>query len=415
MQKRKKYKNFEQTQGGIIFARDYTERVNEALTLARKYQKRWDYLVWLASATSLGVPAYKNKIVSGINNGAERCKFFSFEELSLQDQPYLQLYDLASENKVFCVVDDCLSIKNTASGRTKRLLSMQAKLDFRLLLSENPVCRGLRDVYALMQFMDNSLLNMTETQFLYQFMPFYTDDFDVSKRWSLPKFERQAMKLLKPYVLFCNMNDNLKVNYYEYWFDLTDKEKLSYQNDKERFLQGKMRVLFLQAIQEFQYLYTICSAKVTKLAELLDDIQRKGEKVIIYTKYLGEVRFLRESGLLKNKPYVVLSGTSDRKKVTQRFETDCDVMVMICTYKVEIPRLVLKGCANLVYFSQTFDYKDKTRVLSRFYCDDELSLNVFDFWVNTRLETLMKDNLSRKKELLKSVCKLMSAGEVDCL
>ncbi len=413
MQKRKKYKTFEQTKGGIVFVRNHAKRVKIALEVAKRYQKQWDYLLWLASATSLDVEIYKNKIISKIENGAKRCKFFSFEEISLQDQPYLQLYDLASENRVFCVIDDCLNVKNMASGRTKRLLSMQAKFDFRLLLSENPVCRGLRDVYALMQFMDTSILNMTETQFSNLFMPFYTDDFDVSKRWSKPKFERQAMKLLRPYVLFCDLSDNLKINYHEYWFDLTDKEKKAYQEDKERFLQGKMRVLFLQAIQEFQYLYTICSAKVKKLAELLNDFQQKGEKVIIYTKYLGEIKFLRESGLLRGKKYVIMSGMSDRKKAAQRFEADYDIM--ICTYKVEISRLVLKGCANLVYFSQTFDYKDKTRVLSRFYCDDELSLNVFDFWVNTRLETLMKDNLSRKKELLKSVCKLMSAGEVDCL
>ena len=413
MARLKNYKKFEQTKGGIVFARNYTKRIETALKIAKKYQERWDYLLWVASANLLDIPAYKNKIISPINNGAERCLFFAFEELSLNDQVYLRLYDMASDNRVFCIIDDCLNIKNSASGRTKRLLSMQDKFDFRLLLSENPVCRGLRDVYALMQFMDASLLNMTETQFLHQFMPFYTDDFDVSKRWSKPKFERQAMKLLNPYILFCDLKDNLKINYREYWFDLTDKEKIAYRQDKERFLQGKMRVLFLQAIQEFQYLYTICQKKVEKLAELLDDIEQRKEKVIIYTKYLGEVKFLRESGLLKGKKYVIMSGMSDRKKAAQRFEKDYDVM--ICTYKVEIPRLILKGCANLIYFSQTFDYKDKTHILSRFYGDDELSLSVYDFWVNSRLETLIKDNLIRKKKLLQNVCKSMSSGEVGCL
>ena len=85
---------------------------------------------------------------------------------------------------------------------------------------------------------------------------------------------------------------------------------------------------------------------------------------------------------------------------------------MICTYKVEIPRLILKGCANVIYFSQTFDYKDKTRILSRFYGDSELFLNVYDFWVNTRLETLINDNLLRKKRLLQNLCKIMNFDEV---
>ena len=406
MARLKNYKKFEQTKGGIIFARNYTKRIETALKIAKKCQDQWDYLLWVASANLLDIPAYKNKIITKIYKNADSCQFFAFEELSLNDQIYLRLYDLASDNRVFCVIDGCLNIKNTTSGRTKRLLSMQDKFDFRLLLSENLVCRGLRDVYALMQFMDTSILGMTEIQFQNRFMPFYTDDFDVSKRWSKPKFERLAMKLLRPYVLFCDLTDNLNINYQGYWFDLTDKEKIAYQEDKERFLHGKMRVLFLQAIQEFQYLYTICQKKVEKLAELLDDIEKRKEKVIIYTKYLGEIKFLRESGLLRGKKYVIMSGMSDRKKAAQRFEKDYDVM--ICTYKVEIPRLILKGCANLIYFSQTFDYKDKTHILSRFYGDDELFLNVYDFWVNTRLETLIKDNLLRKKQLLQNLSQTMN-------
>ena len=320
MQKQIKYQNFEQTRGGIVFARNCSKRIEIALSLVKRYREKWDYLLWLGSANLLYAQGYKDRIISEMDNGKECCKFFAFEEISLQDQVYLQLYDLASEYRVFCVVDDCLNVKNTASGRTKRLLSMQAKFDFRLLLSENPVCRGLGDVYALMQFMDASLLNMTETQFLHQFMPFYTDDFDVSKRWSRPKFERQAMKLLKPYILLCDLTDNVKINYHEYWFDLTEKEKVAYQEEKDRFLQGKTRVLFLQAIQEFQYLYTICQKKVRKLAELLENIESRGEKVIIYTKYLGEVKFLRESGLLRNKNYVIMSGVSNRKRAVQRLK-----------------------------------------------------------------------------------------------
>ena len=412
MQKRK-YEIFEKTKGGIIFARNCSCRIEMALKIARKYRKHWDYVLWLASSTLLDIADYQNKIISEMRKDGVCCKFFSFEDISQKDCVYLQLYDFASENRVFCILDNCLNIKNMASGRTKRLLSMQAKFNFRLLLSDTPVCRGLRDVYAFMQFIGTSVLNMTETQFLHQFMPFYTDDFDVSKRWSVPNLERLAVKILKPYILFCDLRDNLKINYQEYWFNLTLKEKRDYQRDKEKFLRNKNRVLFLQAIQEFQYLYTICYEKVKKIAELLKYIQQKREKVIIYAKYLGEIRFLKESGILNDRKYVVMSGVSDRKKAARRFEEDYDVM--ICTYKVKIPRLILKGCANLIYFSQTFDYKDKIEILSHFYGDDELFLNVYDFWVNTRLETLIRDNLLKKRELLQNVCKEISSGEVCCL
>ena len=97
------------------------------------------------------------------------------------------------------------------------------------------------------------------------------------------------------------------------------------------------------------------------------------------------------------------------QKTKNSFEENIDIM--ICTYKVESPRLNLKGCNNIIYFSQTFDYKDKLHTLTSFYNKDVLNVNVYDFWVGTRLENLIKDNLHRKKNVLSNVCRMMSKDE----
>ncbi len=403
------YRKFAEAKGGIIFIKRYIPRIEAAVKVIKKFKKEWDYVAWVAPANYLDIPDYVEQVKDAAGRCAGKIRFFTHEDISLKDNIYIDLYDLADENRVFCVIDESLSIKNTSSDRTKRLLSMQSKFDYRLLLSKSPICRGLRDIYSQMQFMDSTLLNMTETQFLHQFMPFYTDDYAVSKRWSQPHLEKQAMQLLKPYVLFCDFEDNLKIVYKEYWFELNAAEKKIYQEDKEAFLKERSRVAYLQVIQRFQYYYTICHQKVEKLRQLLGEISGRREKVLIYTKYLSEVKFLRESGLLKDRKYVIMSGTTNKIKAATLFEMDFDIM--ICTYKVEMPRLVLQGCGNVIYFSQTFDYKDKLYALSRFYGEAEFHLNVYDFWVNTRLESLIKDNLQRKKKVLQNVCKIMSYDE----
>ncbi len=403
------YKKFAAARGGIIFIKRYALRVEAAARVIRYFKKEWDFVAWMAPANYLDIPDYVEKVKSVIGIDAAKIKFFSHEDISLNDQMYIELYDLADENRVFCVIDESLSIKNTSSGRTRRLLAMQGKFKYRLLMSKSPICRGLRDIYSQMQFMDSTVLGMTETQFLHQFMPFYTDDNAVSKRWSLPHLEKKAALLLKPYILFCDFKDNLKIVHREYQFELDAAEKEVYREDKESFLKNKSSVAYLQVIQRFQYYYTICRQKVEQLRRLLSEISSRKEKVVIYTKYLSEIKFLRESGLLKDSKYVIMSGTTNKIKAATLFEMDFNIM--ICTYKVEMPRLILQGCGNVIYFSQTFDYKDKMYALSRFYGEKELHLNVYDFWVNTRLEALIKDNLSRKKKVLQNMCKIMSYDE----
>lgn len=50
----------------------------------------------------------------------------------------------------------------------------------------------------------------------------------------------------------------------------------------------------MQVVQRFQYLYTICKHKVDALFKLVSEILERKEKVIIYTKFLSEVRFSKK-------------------------------------------------------------------------------------------------------------------------
>ncbi|MBE6452625.1 MAG: hypothetical protein E7012_03960 [Alphaproteobacteria bacterium] len=405
-----KYKKLTKNSGGIVWAKRSNVRIDIAVRILKYTRENWDLVVWICGAGYVDNTEYRNKIMKKSSSIYKKIKFFSYEDISLTDESYIKMFDLLYGKRIFCIMDGSLNIKNMFSARTKRMILLRNKFKYRLLLSELPIYRAIRDIYAQMMFVGQNAINKTETQFLQQYMPYYTDDFEVQKRWSVPKSEKKVIQQVKPYVVFCDFSDNLKINHYDYTFRLNDAEKKVYKEDKINFLNNYPHAEYLKIIQRFQYYYTICKEKVDKLRILLNQVKCNNEKVVIYLKYLSEVKFLRESGVLKNHKFVIMTGMNDKKRAVNMFENGYNVM--ICTYKVDIPKLFLKECCNLIYFSQTFDYKDKIYALSRFDNDEKMVLNVYDFWVNTRLENLIKDNLKRKKAVLQNIFKIMSNKEV---
>ena len=410
VEKRIKYSNLKKYKGGIVWVKNNNKRIEIAIKILRHLKNEWEHVVWIANAGYVDNPEYQANIKQKLRNLCNKVHFFSYEDISLINEMYVKIFELACKKNVFCVLDRSLNLKNMVTARTKRMLVLRKKFKYRLLLSELPIYRAIRDIYAQLMFICSSAVNKTETQFLHQYMPYYTDDFEVSKRWSLPDLERKVIKKIRPFILFYDFSDDLKINHFDCEFELSEAEKKEYLKDKIEFLKDNPKAAYLKIIQRFQYYYTICRQKVDKLRLLLDEKISKNEKVLIYMKYLSEVKFLRESGLLANHKFVIMTGMNDKNRAVKMFENDHNIM--ICTYKVDIPKLFLKECCNLIYFSQTFDYKDKMYALSRFRGYDGLVLNIYDFWVNTQLENLIKDNLKRKKDVLENIVNIMSNKKV---
>ena len=282
--------------------------------------------------------------------------FFSIESVSLSDDKYLKLYNICDKYRTFCVMDDSLSIKNTEASRTRRLIAIHKKFKYRLVLSAVPLTQGLVDLYSQLTFIDSNILQMTETQFANYFLPFYWDSFfKIKRRWSTPENEKNLIKMMRPYILRFDLNDwNGNLRHYNQDFELTPAEAENYRQEKEDFLKDKYNVAFMEVAQKFQQIYTIAKNKVEALFQLVRQIEKRNEKVIIYTKYLDEVVFLRESGGFVKGAFVELTGRSNKLKAIRRFEED--INIMFCTYRVDRLNLSLHACDNIIYFSQTFDY-----------------------------------------------------------
>ena len=102
---------------------------------------------------------------------------------------------------------------------------------------------------------------------------------------------------------------------------------------------------------------------------------------------------------------LVFSGT--RKDDLSLFEKGEDIL--ICTYGVGSVGLNLQCANNIIFYSQTFNFKEKEQAKYRIYRTGQTKpVNIYNLWVDTGLEDVIRYSLTRKRNLLKSVERIIS-------
>ena len=387
---------------GILFMNIVAKRIQIALKLVESLLNNIDFVIWIAPANFLDTLIYTNEIKKNCQTFRHRIKYYAAESISVSDCKYLELYNLITNHPTCCIIDESLTIKNTESGRTKRLLQLSRFFTYKLILSSAPVTQGLIDFYSQLEFLDTKILKMNEKQFSNIFMPYYYNNYMIMKRWSRPQDENKLLEMISPYILGYDLDEKYIINHYNHYFELTPQEEQSYRQEKLSYLQKKSHIVFMDIAQNFQKMYTISKNKLKGLQQILSEIHNRKEKVIVYIKFLDEINFIQETHILNNTPFIELSGRTNKRKAIKAFERDTNIM--FCTYGVEKFGLDMQLCNNIIYFSQTFDYRCKVQsVDSVVFRGFPSYINIYDFWVKTNLEQLINDSLEHKKNLLSNV------------
>lgn len=402
---------FAEHRAGALFMRMGEKKIQTTLKFIKFLQDKFDYVLWIAPSMLLANKLYRSSICLAARGLNKKICFYSIEGVSSSNYRYLSLYSVADNYKTFCVIDESIAIKNMEAGRTRRLLSMYSMFKYRLILSATPLTQGLIDLYSQIQFINPSILRMTETQFSNCFLPFFIDRFSFYKRWSTPLNEKKLMKLIRPYVFECDLHLGRRINYFDYDCELTPAEEDDYFNEKCQFLASRPQFCFLEVVQKFQTVYIYAKNKILMLTALLDRLIEKGEKAVIYVRFLDEIKFFREVGVFEKYNYVVMTAKVRKRKVIDEFFRKADFM--ICTYGVSFEGMSLQFCNHVVFYTQTFDYKNKLQSLNNVYSGDEgREMNVHNFWLNTGMDMLIRESQAKKKGVLSNVCKIMGKNRV---
>ncbi len=389
-------KKLSQLKCGALFMKMGTGKTKTMIDIIMRHADNIDCVAWLSPASLLNDGGYMSEIIKWNTRGV-KFNYFSIEGVSQSNKYYCDLINLAESKRVFCVIDESITIKNYMSKRTKRLLSNGSKFTFRFILNGTPLTRSLVDLYPQINFLSPKILKMTEAQFANNFLEYDKIGFRSYSRWSRPHNEQALIEILRPYIFDQDLYiESKKINNIHKCF-LTRDEAIKYAEMKHETLKyGAFD--FLAISQKFQCFYTFSENKVKKLKELVSG------KCIIFVKFLHEI------SKLKTFYPDALIYTGEKKDDLSVFNNS-DKSILLMTYGTGSMGLNLQSCSHIIFFTPTFDYKQKAHAEARCHrIGQNKNVIIDEFYLDTGLDDLIKYSINRKEKLLCNIENFIKNG-----
>lgn len=307
------------------------------------------------------------------------------ESIGQSDRIYVET--LAKVNaKVFLVVDESLKIKNIKAKRTKRLLTMGERAEYKLILNGTPITKNILDIYPQMEFLSPKILNMPYRVFKYQYCVVKEKrrGGKVIKSWVTGYANvDHLLSIIEPYVYECSLDLNLKKSYREFNWSMTRNERYYYEDLKE-FLLSQLEEAddfkILGVFQRLQHFYSLCSDKFKAIDGLVND------KTIIFC------RFIKTAETLKN----------------------LYPQALVLTYGKSSFGLNLQNYNRTIYFDKTWDYAFREQSEARTYrTGQQNDCEYIDLTGDVGLEKLFDDCISKKLSLIEAF--KLRGNDLKCL
>jgi len=389
---KKAFEKLSKLKGGILFMSMGTGKTKVAMDLAISRQDDYDCIIWIAPASLIKSKSYVEEINKWSGGLTKPIHYFTIEGVGSSDNKYLEMVNLATNKSSFCIIDESITIKNSIAKRTKRLLQNWHLFKFRLILNGTPITNSLLDLYSQIQFIHPNILKMTERQFANNFLIYKKEGYRSYAKGNKPYNEEALIEIIKPYIFDAELEINCSLNFINIRCQLHEIEKEKYYFFKQEVYSEMCEDFdFLGIAQKLQHCYTsFCVDKHNKFIDLIQEL--KGSQIIIYVKYIDELDYLKE-----NFDCVEYSGRD--KTGIEKFRNGA--RILSSTYGSGSLGHNLQFCNNIIYLSQTFDYKDKEQSLHRIYrVGQTKTCNIYNFYVNTGLEKIIENNLHKKVNTL---------------
>ena len=313
------------------------------------------------------------------------------ESIGQSDRIYMNLLNEVEASKMpFIVVDESLKIKNADAKRTRRLLELSRRAEWKLVLNGTPISKNLLDMWPQMQFLSPKILNMTLAQFKNTFCKWTK----ITKRIGYRQYTKEFVtgmenvdylhSLIRHYVYECDLKLNISQMWHERRYYITDESMERYTAIKEDFLsdetlEWRNNNIFLAMTTKMQMAYAIDEWKMEALEQLLSELPQ--DKTIIFCRYI-----------------------CSQQECARRFP-NCEVLSM----QKESLGLNLQQYSHMVFFDKVWDYALILQASRRtFRTGQEQDCHYYELTGNVGLEHLIDRNIKKKvtmSEYLKKVTK----------
>lgn len=336
-----------------------------------------DYVLWLTpyqTKDNLKAELIKWDIID-----IDIIDIVGIETLSSSDRTYLSLIDkLEKSKKPFVICDESLKIKNIKAIRTKRIIELGNKAEYKLILNGTPLSKSLEDIYPQMMFLSNKILNMSYNQYVNTFCE-YTEIKKVINGITYTKKiitgyanVKHLYKLIGFYVYECDLSLDVRSFTIPIYHDLEDELIAKYRSIKDNYLKYETMMLynnniFLRMVQELQNSYSRSRYKINKIRDIVDN------KTIIFCKYIE----------------------------TKNLVTDIFPQARVLTYGKHAYGLNLQQYNKIIFFDKTFDYALRAQAMRRIYRTGQTEdCYYYEPYCSIGLDNMMDANIERKQTLL---------------
>lgn len=316
--------------------------------------------------------------------------YYGVESISASDRIWLELYNEVERSKQpFVVVDESLKIKNANAKRTKRLLEIGKKVQWKLVLNGTPVTRNLLDMWTQMEFLSPKILNMSLSQFKNTFCSYTT----ITKRVGLKQYTREYItgmenvdylySLISHYVYECDLHLNVSQKWHKKTYFISVKNKAKYEAIKEHYLRDETlewrnNNIFFAMTTEMQMSYAQDVDKIRVVKEIFKE-GIEPSKTIIFCRFIASAELCR------------------------KVFPECTVLSL----QKDSLGLNLQDYKTTIYFDKCWDYALYVQSTRRTYrTGQEQDCTYYELTGNVGLEFLIDSNIAKKismSEYLKKV------------
>ena len=378
---------------GALFMEPGTGKTRAAMMLANSTP--CTEVIWVGPLRTFPVPQIEAAKWGGFRMPVS---YWGVESLSNSDRIYMNLlHQVEQAQEPMVIVDESLKIKNADAKRTRRLLEVGRRAQWKLVLNGTPVSRNLLDMWPQMEFLSPKILGMSLTEYKNTF----TKWTKVTKRIGCRSYSREFVtgmenvdylhSLIRHYVYECDLHLNISQMWHEVPYTITDESREAYNDIKEDYLRDenlewRNNNIFLAMTTEMQMAYTIDESKMEAVAGLLQTLPQ--DQTIIFCRFIK-------------------AQDECRKRWPK---------VQVLSMQKEALGLNLQQYRHTVFFDRVWDYALMLQASRRtFRTGQEQDCHYYELTADTGLDRLMRNNINKKVSMSEYLKKVTKEELHECL
>jgi SNF2 family DNA or RNA helicase len=312
------------------------------------------------------------------------------------------------------ICDEAQNAKSHSSQRSRALRAMQS--EFRLAMTGTPVENSLEELWSIMDFVHPGELGSLR-EFRRKYIQ--TGDYDGLLDKIRPFYLRRTKKeVLDDRLPTKHADKVIKVEVSKTQKSLSASMLQTKETGQVAILNMLMRLRQLYGhpgviIPQYETLPANQVPKLEKLIEIIDDIKRKNEKILIFTEFRKLHSILKRLFMHRYGISVpVIDGeTNNRQSVVNMFNNTSGFGIMILSQKAAGVGLTITSANHVVHYTRWWNPAVENQATDRAYRIGQQK-DVFVYQIITTdqtnfpqgtVEELMHELLERKRELAENV------------